>query len=58
MTRRRVSLLRRIVSDFRDLHWALKRYYLRRARRRTPQQEVEDAIARLNRELAHRDAPR
>jgi len=44
-------MLRRLIRDFRQLHFALKRFYLRRARRSlTPEQEVTRAIARLNRE--------
>lgn len=58
MTRRRASLVGRLISDYRDLHCALKSYFLRRARRRTPAQDVEEAIAQLNRELERRDARR
>ena len=48
-------MIGRIIRDFRQLHWALKRYYQRRAQRPlTPEQEVERAIARLNREQALR----
>lgn len=47
-------MLRRIIRDFRQLHFALKLFYLRRARRRTPEQEVEAALNRLNRELSRK----
>ena len=44
-------MLGRIIRDFKQLHLALKRYYLRRAERPlTPEQEAERAIARLNRD--------
>lgn len=44
-------MLRRLIRDFRALHWSLKRYYRNRARRPlTPEQEAERDIARLNRE--------
>lgn len=51
-------MLRRLIRDFRQLHFALKRFYLRRARRLTPEQEVEAAIRQLNRDMARRDARR
>ena len=40
-------MMRRLIRDFRQLRWALKRFYQRRARRRlTPEQEAERALAR------------
>jgi hypothetical protein len=43
-------MLRRIISDFRQLHWALYRFYRRRSRRRlSPEQEVERILDQLTR---------
>lgn len=50
-------MFRRIIRDFRQLHRALKRYYLRRARRPlTPEQEVNQLLrqVRQREELARR----
>jgi hypothetical protein len=47
-------MLRRIIRDFRQLHFALKHFYLRRAHRRTPEQEVEASLRRLTREQMFR----
>lgn len=45
------SMLRSLLRAYRALVWSLTRYYRRRGRRRlTPEQEVDAAIARLNRE--------
>jgi len=46
------SMLRGIIRAYRQLHWALKRYYRRRARRPlTPEQEVN----RLMRQIRERE---
>jgi len=44
-------MLRRFISDFRQLHRALNRFYRRRSRRTlSPEQEVERILDRLTRE--------
>ncbi len=47
-------MLRRLILDFRQLHFALKLFYLRRARRRTPEQDIEASLRRLNLEQMRR----
>jgi hypothetical protein len=40
-------MVRRAIRDFRDLHRALKRFYLRRARRRALDRDVERRLRQL-----------
>lgn len=48
-------MLGRIIRDFRQLQWALKRYYLRRTRRRSrPPLTPEQEYAQVMRELRYR----
>lgn len=54
MTRRHADVFRllgRLVREYRRLHWALRRYYWKRAHRPlTPEQEAARDVARMHRE--------
>ena len=50
MRTRRVSLIGRLVREFRQLRFAVERFYRRRAQPKlTPEQEAEQLLARLHR---------